>query len=118
MGKSSRQVHPQALPGYENAVIQDEKLRDYVLNPSHVWGKSKGSDKARVFRSVLGYDRSDWKELKEAILGGLPFHEALPAHEDEHGKRYKVILSLMGPNGTLQKCSRLGLFGLRQTIQA
>jgi hypothetical protein len=80
-------------------VIADEKLTEYVLNPSHTYGMSRGADKARVFKSALGFDRSNWQLLKQAILDGLPQCEALFSREDEYGKRYQVTLPITGPNG-------------------
>jgi len=49
------------LPGAEAAQIPDEKLRDYVLDPEHFLGRHK----ARVFASVLGIRRDDWRYLRD-----------------------------------------------------
>ena len=91
--------HPRALPGWEKAQIKDEKLAEYALNPSHTYGQSRGADKARVFKSALGFDQSNWLLLKQAILDGLPNCEAVFRLEDEHGKRYRVTMRITGPNG-------------------
>ena len=94
-----------ALPNYQNAVILREKLEKYCLNPRHVsrpYGKSSGKDKARVFKAALGFEQADWELLKNRILEGLPYHEAIVRHEDEHGKRYTVQVSITGPNGNTE----------------
>ena len=95
-------IHPNALPNYEKAVIPPAKLEKYALNLRHVsraWGKSSGSDKARVFKSVLGFDQSNWELLRDQILEKLPYYEAILGEEDEYGKRYTVTLPITGANG-------------------
>jgi uncharacterized protein DUF6883 len=92
---SGRSVHPNALPNYQNAVIPENKLLRYSLDPMHPSGKHK----AIVFKSALGFDQSNWEILKQSILDELPYHEAKATKEDGHGKRYKVILPINGPNG-------------------
>jgi hypothetical protein len=92
-------AHANALPGWEQAQIKDEKLAEYALNPSHTYGESRGADKARVFKSALGFDQSNWRLLKQAILDGLPSYEAVFTLEDEHGRRYRVTMRITGPNG-------------------
>lgn len=97
-----RDPHEQALPNCENAVISREKLERYCLDPEHVSstiGKSSGKDKARVFRAVLGFLKADWELLKNRILEELPYAEATAGDEDEHGKRYTVVVAITGPNG-------------------
>jgi hypothetical protein len=56
MANGARSVHPNALPNYRNAVIPREKLEGYVLNPMHPVGKNK----AIVFKSALGFYKSNW----------------------------------------------------------
>lgn len=102
MNEAPRQPHSNALPNYEAAVIPPEKLTMYALNPTHtthVWGKSSGSDKARVFKSVLGFDKDNWDLLRERVLAELPFHEAAEGHKDEYGQRYTVVMPITGANG-------------------
>lgn len=94
-------VHPYVLPNYERAVIPDDKLRKYVLDPEHVsktQGGSSGKDKAVVFESALGFNLSNWEILKQRIIDGLPYCEAMLGEEDEHGTRYKVVLPILGVN--------------------
>lgn len=97
-----RSVHPDALPNYLNAEIPADKLVKYALDSTHVArdpSGSRGKDKARVFKSVLGFDQSNWESLMESIKAELPYHEAVFKEEDEHGKRYAVILPVSGPTG-------------------
>ncbi len=99
--EQSRTPHPNALPNYQMATIPSDKLERYALNPNHVslvYGRSSGRDKARVFKSALGFDQSNWELLKRKILEELPYHEAILGKEDEYGKRYTVTLPIEGPN--------------------
>lgn len=52
------------LPNSNKAIIDDEKLAGYCLNPNH----TDGQDKARVFKSALGLTIDDANELKNALL--------------------------------------------------
>lgn len=97
-----RSPHPRSLPNYENAVISQEKLERYCLNPEHVstpYGRSSGRDKARVFKAALGFDQSTWELLRDRILSELPYHPASLGVADEFGQRYTVTLPIIGVNG-------------------
>ena|ERR1700754_2306861 len=95
MADADRSVHPNALLNYQEAVIKPDKLKKYSLDPTNNVGKYK----ARAFKSVLGFDQSNWELLSQSILNELPYHEAVFKEEDEHGKRYTVIMAIIGPNG-------------------
>ncbi|HST21738.1 MAG TPA: hypothetical protein VLR90_11500 [Blastocatellia bacterium] len=102
MANSSRNEHPNALPNYQNAIILREKLEGYALNPTHEAahpGVPSGKDKARVFKSALGFDQSNWELLEQQIRDELPYCEAVLLEEDQHGKRYNVTLPITGING-------------------
>lgn len=95
MRMAERTPHPQALPNYQNAVIPRSKIEDYALNPAHTDGRHK----ARLFKSVLGFERRDWQALSDALLAELPFNEGIFSREDGWGKYYLVSLVIKGPNG-------------------
>lgn len=50
------------LPNRENAIVEAEKVRDYLLNPSHPdgWGKSE-------FFTTMGFRPDGWQVLAEAL---------------------------------------------------
>ncbi|HEV7857361.1 MAG TPA: hypothetical protein VGO91_01810 [Pyrinomonadaceae bacterium] len=95
MGDDTRSIHPNALPNYQKAVIPRGKLEGYALNPAH----SAGRHKARLFKSILGFEKSDWQKLEKIILDELPYYEAVPAREDQWGKFYSVSMPIVGLNG-------------------
>src|SRR5215210_7818118 len=95
MGDQTRSVHPKALPNYQKAVIPRSKLEEYALNPAH----TEGQHKARLFKSILGFEKADWQKLEKIILDELPYHESLSVGEGAWGKKYLVSLPVIGLNG-------------------
>jgi hypothetical protein len=95
MGDETRSVHPKALPNYQKAIISRSKLEGYALDPAH----TDGQHKARLFRSILGFEKADWQKLEKIILDELPYYEAVPSREDQWGKFYSVSIAIVGPNG-------------------
>ena len=71
-----------ALPNCERAFIEDSKLLDYALSPL----SERGQHKARVFESALGFNLSNWQELREAVLAALPKQEATLPGENLFGR--------------------------------
>lgn len=95
MGDEPRSVHPNALPNYQKAVIPRSKLEAYALNPAH----NEGQHKARLFKSILGFEQADWQRLEKLILNELPYNEARLSGEGQYGKKYLVALLIVGVNG-------------------
>ena len=83
------------LPNYEEAVIENSKFVSYALNPQ----SELGQHKARVFESALGFNLSNWEQLKQAILDALPYRPATLTSETVFGKKYEVLVLITGPNG-------------------
>ncbi|HJQ70959.1 MAG TPA: hypothetical protein VKA70_18430 [Blastocatellia bacterium] len=95
MDDIGRSVHPNALPNYQDAVIEQKKLEGFSLNPFHDYGKNH----ARVFKSALDFDQSNWALLAQRIQEGLPYCEAVLKKDFQYGKLYEVVLPITGPNG-------------------
>ncbi len=82
------------LPAAHRAIVDDSKVRDYLLSPEHPVGRFK----ACVFTSV-GYRRDAWQQLRDdlrALALTLDVTEAAP---DVYGQRYVGTGDLMGPAG-------------------
>jgi hypothetical protein len=77
------------------AVIPVEKLRNYLLSPTHPIGRYK----ATFFRT-LGYDQGNWQVL-EADLRSLLLLNAEQLDVTEYGRKYAITGSITGPNGRL-----------------
>jgi hypothetical protein len=76
------------LPNYQQATIDLQKLRNYVLNENHPVGKYK----AKVFKAVLFITSEDAELLRTKILEKLSLSEAMEKSSDNYGKRYTVDL--------------------------
>lgn len=90
--------HPDAVPKSESATVPDAKLTKYALNEDH----PIGGNKAKVFRSALGFTQDDAPELKQQILARLPFFPAKLGKKDEFGQRYTVDMPIIGKNGKIK----------------
>jgi hypothetical protein len=65
------------------AIIPMEKLRDYVLPPTHAEGRTKAAYLAR-----LGYSQDDWPRLEADLRQQLLPREATPAGPSPYGLKY------------------------------
>ena len=92
--KSSEIIAKNPLPNIENAKIDPRKLTDYALNLEH----PIGGNKAKVFESALGYNKSNASELMNQVYEKLPNSEAVLGKVDQYGQRYTVDMQITGPN--------------------
>jgi hypothetical protein len=82
------------LPGASLAVIEDAKLRDYLLSSTHSIGRYKAAFFAR-----FGYTPDKWRSLKADLLHLVRSEEARPAQDSAYGRKYEVCGIIKGPNG-------------------
>ena len=82
------------LPNPENAVVDVEKVRDYLLSPVHPVGRLKA-----VFLASLGYRAADWGRLQADILDIAQLDAATPGRFTRYGNKYEVRATLNGPSG-------------------
>ncbi|WP_199883793.1 DUF6883 domain-containing protein [Anaerosinus massiliensis] len=92
---ASKAVAKNPLPNMESAKIDPRKLTDYALNPEH----PVGGNKAKVFESALGYNKSNADALMKQVQEKLPQSEAILGKADQYGQRYTVDMQITGPNG-------------------
>jgi hypothetical protein len=76
------------------AVISPEKLRDYILSPTHPDGRGKAA-----YLSRLGYSRTDWLRLEHDLRAQHLILDAVPGRASLYGTKYEIVGVLMGPNG-------------------
>jgi hypothetical protein len=84
------------LKNAEFAIIDPDKFIDYSLSPCHEDGKHK----ARVFKSALGYDATNYKGLIVQIRRAILVHEAVCRGDDEYGTSWRVDVPIKGPTGS------------------
>ena len=82
------------LPNAANAVVEREKIADYLLNPAHRYGASK----ARFF-THFGFRLAAWGQLARALREHAQTHDVTKTRETGFGPRYEVEGTLNCPNG-------------------
>ena len=80
------------IPNAEHALIAEEKIRDYLLNPSHPVGGSK----AVCFASI-GYTMVNWQDLANDLLQVVQTSEDFIAKLSPFGVKYEVSGALGCP---------------------
>lgn len=79
-----------------NAVVDERKLTEYVLNMD----SEKGRDKAYVFARVLGFTPDNAEDLRRQIMAGIGKYKASMGDKDDYGQRFMVFMPVMGPKAT------------------
>jgi hypothetical protein len=82
------------LPDARLALIPVEKLRDYVLSPTHPIGRFKA-----VFFAQLGFTRPAWQDLERALREQHLSASATLVETTAFGRKYRVAAPLTGPAG-------------------
>ena len=77
----------------KTVIVPGVKLTDYALNPI------KAPDKAKAFKTALGYDQSNYKELEKNILDHIDESKFVSKGDSGYGMRYEYIMELTGANG-------------------
>ncbi len=74
-----------ALPNAELAVVESEKVKDYLLSPIHPIGRFK----AVVF-AALGYNQTQWKLLRDDLLAIAKSGKSVAGQPGLYGQKYEV----------------------------
>ena len=82
------------LPNAHMAVVEREKIVDYLLNPAHRHGASK----ARFF-SRFGFRSEMWETLAAALREHGQRHDVTRIRETGFGPRYEVEGEIAAPDG-------------------
>ena len=82
------------LPNGELAVVEREKICDYLLNPAHRYGASK----ARFFAG-FGFRTEAWEVLAAALRRHGLENEVTKVRETGFGPRYEVEGEIPAPDG-------------------
>ena len=82
------------LPNAARAVVDEAKVRDYLLSPDHRVGKAK----ARFF-GALGFTRDNWPLLRDALLAVAREREAELGETSIFGQKYVARGIVYGPAG-------------------
>jgi len=82
------------LPNAVNAIIEDHKLIEYLLNPNH----RRGGSKAKLLSS-LGYSEQAWQRLDNDLRQQHLTADVVEARDTIWGRRYDIVAPLTGPTG-------------------
>ena len=82
------------LPNVEQAIVPPEKVRDYLLSPTHRDGRGKAGFFAR-----FGFSRAEWENLAMALRAHAATHEVAKIEASQFGARYVVEGTLASPDG-------------------
>ena len=74
------------FPEAERAIVTEEKVRDYLLNPSHPIGGSKA-----VWFASIGYSIENWQDLIDDLMLLAGSVEDFVAKPSPFGVKYEVI---------------------------
>jgi hypothetical protein len=86
------------IPNSEKAIIQSEKIKDYLLSSSHPVGRFKA-----VFFNSFGYSLNSWEQLSNDIHFILQ-NEAEIKEKSEFGQKYEVKGKI---SGSLKKTAHI-----------
>jgi hypothetical protein len=82
------------LPGIEIAVVEERKVLGYLLAGDHPEGASKAS-----FFQAVGFRRSEWQALSEAIQDHARRHQVTEIERSPYGTKYVVDGPMRSPDG-------------------
>jgi hypothetical protein len=84
------------MPNGQHAVVGDEKLLHYLLNPLH----PVGGPHAILFDRLLGINRTCADVLRQALLRAASEEEAIIGKPSAFGEKFEIRFSLNGPRGS------------------
>ena len=82
------------LPNAAKAVVEREKIADYLLNPAHPDNGGKAA-----FFEKLGFRRKEWKTLAEALQTLAGKADVTESLRSPHGQKYVIVGRIESPVG-------------------
>ena len=82
------------LPDADHAYVDQAKITDYLLSPSHPDGRTKAE-----FFMRFGFRPGKWQELADALRAVGTSNPVVAVLESEHGVRYTVDGPMQTPDG-------------------
>lgn len=90
-----------------NAVVDPRKITSYALDSDH----PVGSDKARVFESVSGFNKSNADGLISQIQDGVAKYPVAPGKADYFGPCFTIDIPVTTPNGNTVQVRAEWIYG-------
>jgi hypothetical protein len=82
------------LPAADRAVVDERKVREYLLSHSHPIGRFKAAFFARA-----GFRAENWHEFASAVRDLALRGDAVRGEPSEYGSKYLISGTIMGPQG-------------------
>ncbi len=82
------------LPNFENAIIPQAKIAEYLLSPTHRDGRTKAE-----FFTRFGFSRENWEEMASALRQHSAEHEVTKIDRSRFGIRYVIDGIMRMPDG-------------------
>jgi hypothetical protein len=82
------------IPNAENAIVDAEKIRDYILSFSHPIGRFK----AAIFNK-LGYSAENWEVFERCLRELILTNEVAKFEESQYGRKFIVEGLVISPTG-------------------
>jgi hypothetical protein len=82
------------LPNVQSAVVEPEKIVDYILNPAHPDNRGKAQ-----FFLGLGFQREECWQLAAAIRKVAEGHDVAKSMASPHGRKYIIDGRIETPSG-------------------
>jgi hypothetical protein len=82
------------LPDAHLAVVDEQKITDYLLAGGHPVGRAKA-----VFFQSFGFRATEWQQLRDALLDHAHSARVISVSETKFGKKYILQGSLSAPDG-------------------
>ena len=82
------------LPNADLAIIEREKIADYLLNPAHPDNGGKAA-----FFTACGFRQDDWIALAEALRALAVTGDAAKSLDSPHGRKYILDGEIETPAG-------------------
>ncbi len=81
-------------PDFHLAVVDEYKIREYLLSTSHPVGRFKAS-----FLLTLGYAAAQWQLLSDDLIALARAGDVSPGKVSPFGVKFEVDGGLTGPSG-------------------
>jgi hypothetical protein len=82
------------LPGRDDAVVSERKVRSYLLSSTHPVGRYKAA-----WLTAFGFVAATWRNLVEALENHADACEVATVERSPFGTRYVLEGPLMTPDG-------------------
>ena len=81
------------FPNAEDAIVPEEKVREYLLNMSHPVGRPKA-----IWFASLGYTQNNWRQLADDLLKVARTTDGFSTKLSPFGIKYEVSGEIGRPN--------------------